>query len=198
MENQICLYCNNGFSNSHNYKKKFCSLICGYNYRKRNSVNQENLWKNINIPSEDECWEWQGHRNQYGYGRISTGGNKKMLVHRVVYEIKVGIIPFGMKLLHTCDNRKCCNPKHLKVGTQKDNLQDMFSKKRNNNVNGENSPKSKLKEEEVIEIIKEKTNYKRGDRFRLAKKYKVSVSAIDSILYNKSWKHISNTQKNAQ
>jgi hypothetical protein len=33
-------------------------------------------------------------------------------------------------VLHRCDNRLCCNPAHLFVGTQRENIRDMMAKGR--------------------------------------------------------------------
>lgn len=78
---------------------------------------------------EHECWEWQGSRTYDGYGHVSVGG-KLFLAHRVLYVVYKGEIPSGLVLLHSCDNRKCVSPHHLRVGTQAENLQDMHNKGR--------------------------------------------------------------------
>ena len=52
--------------------------------------------------------------------------------HRVMYEACHGPIPEGKIILHTCDNPKCFNPNHLKLGTMLDNYLDNVSKNREN------------------------------------------------------------------
>lgn len=77
-----------------------------------------------------ECWVWTGTTTRGGYGLISDAGRKR-LVHRVYYEHYTGQpIPEGKILLHTCDNPPCINPEHLLVGTQRDNMNDMYAKGR--------------------------------------------------------------------
>lgn len=70
------------------------------------------------------CIEFKGYIDRAGYGRIG-----KRLAHRIVAEKHFGSI-VGKVVMHICDNRRCVNPKHLRVGTQKDNVQDMFKKGR--------------------------------------------------------------------
>ena len=55
---------------------------------------------------------------------------KVMAAHRAAWILYKGEIPAGIFVCHTCDNRRCCNPAHLFLGTQKDNLQDMKRKGR--------------------------------------------------------------------
>jgi hypothetical protein len=66
------------------------------------------------------------------YGRIGddNGCDRIVLVHRVAWELTNGPIPLGQCVLHRCDNPPCCNPKHLFLGTQDDNMADMASKGR--------------------------------------------------------------------
>jgi hypothetical protein len=52
--------------------------------------------------------------------------------HRVAYELFYGPIPEGQVVRHKCDYGLCCNPAHLLVGTQADNLADMRSRGRQN------------------------------------------------------------------
>ena len=82
-----------------------------------------------------DCWVWQAGKNNIGYGMIRD--NKRMrTAHRVSYEEHIGKIPAGMLVLHSCDNTKCCNPNHLRLGTHKDNTRDMISKGRNRYFGG--------------------------------------------------------------
>ena len=50
--------------------------------------------------------------------------------HRYAWELWEGPIPNGMNVLHRCDNRRCCNPAHLFLGTQQENMLDMYAKGR--------------------------------------------------------------------
>ena len=79
---------------------------------------------------ESGCWEWTGTKTRGGYGLISDKRRKK-LTHRVYYEFYTGEpIPQGKILMHLCDNPPCVNPEHLAVGTQRDNVNDMYAKGR--------------------------------------------------------------------
>lgn len=80
------------------------------------------------------CWEWTGSRNRGRNGTLRYGviklGRRRVMAHRATYETFVGPIPDGLKLLHSCDNEPCCNPGHLRPGTQRENGDDMARRKR--------------------------------------------------------------------
>ena len=91
------------------------------------------LFAKLSMPGPDECWEYQGATSQgYGYMRYKKINEKWTMkrTHVVSYEIHNGDIPKGFCVLHSCDNRLCCNPKHLWIGTKKDNAVDMSKKNR--------------------------------------------------------------------
>jgi len=102
--------------------------------------NDYNLWQRfinkVEIDPITECWNWVGAKQRHGYGTIGYK-NKFLKAHRLSYEKFIGEIPnsketkHGTCVCHSCDNPSCVNPDHLFLGTQKDNLQDMFNKKRN-------------------------------------------------------------------
>lgn len=70
------------------------------------------------------CWEWQGARNSKGYGQV-WNGKATVYCHRIMSGAAKGEL-----VLHSCDNTVCCNPKHLSLGTPKENSQDMVNKGR--------------------------------------------------------------------
>lgn len=71
---------------------------------------------------EEECWGWSGGRHQHGYGQMNIGG-RVFRAHRVAYERVHGAVPHGLDVMHSCHNPECSNPKHLAVGSRKQNMQ---------------------------------------------------------------------------
>lgn len=84
-------------------------------------------WRVLVLEDKDKCWIWTGATTGKGYGQIVIK-YKKYKAHRIAWEVTYGPVPEGLKVLHTCDNPPCCNPKHLFVGTQKDNMIDASNK----------------------------------------------------------------------
>ncbi len=80
------------------------------------------------------CWEWKGSLDHGGYGKIALRSEGKSLlrgVHRVAAAIWMGFeLESELQICHHCDNRKCFNPEHLFIGTQKDNVRDALTKGR--------------------------------------------------------------------
>lgn len=86
------------------------------------------------VVSPSGCWEFQqGDNLPNRYPKMVFNG-KVQAVHRVAYELFIGPIPEGLFVCHKCDNRRCCNPDHLFVGTHLDNMIDMEFKGRANRV----------------------------------------------------------------
>lgn len=68
------------------------------------------------------CLEYTGHRDRNGYGKMNVHG-RGMLAHRFAWELEHGPIPDGMYLDHRCHNPACCNTAHLRLATQKQNME---------------------------------------------------------------------------
>jgi predicted XRE-type DNA-binding protein len=146
----------------------------------------EDIWKKINKKSSSECWEWDGYLIWNGYGRI-TIKNKGYLVHRLAYELTYGDIPEGLLVCHTCDNRKCCNPQHLFLGTQQSNYNDMVVKNRDRKANGEKQGLHKLTISQVKEIrlLYKSNSYTQKE---LGNLFKVGQCTISDIINYKLWR----------
>ena len=148
----------------------------------------ERFWNKVDIRSKDECWEWQAGINSTGRGMFSIG-RKSIKAHRMAWTLTNGEIPENMIVCHKCDNGKCVNPNHLFLGTHKDNVADMYKKGRQNILKGENDPKSKLSKIDVLQIRK---LYKSGkySQQKIADKFCVARTTIQSILDGRNWKHV--------
>ena len=70
------------------------------------------------------CWEWTAGTCASGYGAFSFGRNNTQKAHRISYVYFKGEIPEGLVVRHKCNNPSCVNPKHLVLGTKKENGQD--------------------------------------------------------------------------
>jgi len=74
---------------------------------------------------------WMRSRsNPSGYGQVGIVDGKLIRAHRLAWELTNGWIPNGLYVCHHCDNPPCCNPAHLFLGTQADNMSDMVKKRR--------------------------------------------------------------------
>lgn len=91
-----------------------------------NDINR--FWNKVAITANDNiCWNWQYGGERYGNFSIKGNSYKSS---RVAYFLAYNIDPSELCVLHSCDNPKCCNPKHLSLGTHYENMQDMKEKGR--------------------------------------------------------------------
>lgn len=138
------------------------------------------------VQKTNYCWIWEGYKSPAGYGVVTIYGEQHQ-THRLSWMFECGPIPKGMIIMHTCDNPSCVNPDHLKLGTQRDNMHDMWDKGRGNpgHLCGEESPPSKLTDVDVIKIRLSNELIK-----VLAKKFGVSTSTVCDIQKGRIWKHL--------
>jgi len=158
------------------------------------------FWAYTDKKTPEECWEWKSSLDTHGYGKIGVLG-KTLLAHRVSFALHYGEIPEGKVVMHTCDNPKCVNPAHLKLGTNAENAADCKRKRRT--ARGERHG-SKTKPEctprgESHCCAKLTADQVRAIRYRcqmgeqqkkLAAEYGVSPGLISQIKLGIWWKHI--------
>jgi hypothetical protein len=149
------------------------------------------------------CWEWIKSKNPAGYGifknlddRTQKPGNKMrgMLAHRASYILHKGKIPDGKFVCHSCDNRACCNPDHLFLGSAKDNARDALRKGKLAVHNLTYRPpkgksfNAKLTISDVEEIKRRISENHRV--VEIAEDYFVTPQCIYSIKHGKTWREV--------
>lgn len=154
---------------------------------KQHSIPQRDVdrfWAHVD--KTDTCWLWTASFASHGYGQIMVGGRMQR-AHRVSWMVTHGEIPPGLRVLHRCDNPPCCNPDHLFLGTQRENVADMLNKGRE--ARGERCGAAKLTSGQVAEIKVLLATHAMSPR-SIAAKFGVSRGAIDHISYGSTWVHI--------
>ena len=150
---------------------------------------EERFWEKVAIERPNDCWEWQAGCNSSGYGLVYINGHKSEVSNRLTWWLTRGEIPDLFCVLHKCDNRKCCNPNHLFLGTYLDNIMDRHEKGRDGWLEGEDHPGAKLTDEDVKEIrhLYSTGNYTQQE---IAKGFPVGRSQIANILCGLEWKNV--------
>lgn len=150
---------------------------------------KDRLWNNVDVRGADECWEWVAGKNYKGYGRLNVGGRQLMLAHRLAWVLACGEIPEGLCVCHHCDNPACCNPSHLFLGTNADNMADMVAKGRASHatgLRGSAHPRAKLTEAGVLEIRRLWEEASLSQR-EIGKMFGVGRRAIGKIVRRENW-----------
>jgi hypothetical protein len=138
------------------------------------------------IKAPNGCWEWTGAKNAYGYGRICVAYDPNTRktsiedVHRASFKTFNGPIPEGKNVCHSCDNPSCCNPSHLFIGSQKDNMLDMTKKGRRSNGEQHSNSIRKVWDDDLRQKRSEQTKA-RMDAIHIEKAKKAGVPS--------SWKY---------
>lgn len=138
------------------------------------------FWSRVAIPSDFQCWEWQGKKNDSGYGRV-TGA----MAHRVAYQLFNGPVPDDILIRHRCDNPGCCNPRHMLLGTNLDNMGDAVRRKRT--ARGRGHVNTRISERDAAYI---KANPDRLTLRALAERFGIAVSTCSYIRSGRSWKYL--------
>lgn len=140
------------------------------------------FWSKVDIKHENICWPWTGTLSNKGYGFIRRD-KKTYPVHRKAYELFFGDIDNNLFVCHKCDNRICCNPFHLHLGTAHDNSREMVQRKRTNKKSLYNATKKlSLTQVEEIRLLHSK---KIMNGNSLAKLFGVSIALISMIINHK-------------
>lgn len=151
---------------------------------------EERFWRYVDKRGVKQCWEWTGLKKPNGYGQIGAGGagGATLTAHRLSYEIATGKkIPPKMVIMHSCDNPGCVNPNHLRLGTFKENTQDMLLKGRkgrckalgNANYNAVLTP-------DLVRYIRSSD----APHTELANEIGVSPNTVRGVRIGRTWSHV--------
>ena len=152
------------------------------------------FWERVDMSGgPDACWDWTACCFKSGYGAV-TYNYKVWGTHNLALTLTNGLPqPDKTFALHSCkQNRKCCNPAHLRWGDAADNSGDMINDGTNivPKFKGESHPMSKLTENQVLEIRAKWATGRYVFYTQLAAEYGVWGSTINVIVNRKKWKHI--------
>lgn len=215
-----CAYCHSTFR-THTSRVnagvgKFCSRACGWAGGKKCTIPMDvRLWRSV-VKSDDGCWlRTEGVNAQTGYSQLRLAGS----AHRLALEERLGFkLPDGFFSLHVCDVRNCirndepgiyvirgiARPRfgHLWLGTQADNMADMYAKGRGpigNRHGTHRHPEvirrgvavtsAKLTEPQVREI-RHRYATNSVSLSRLGQEYGVSPATVSQVVLRKTWQHV--------
>lgn len=136
-ESRACFWCGSAFKPQRD-ASQFCSKSCSARGRRPGAATDVGVrfWSKVKTGDPKDCWPWQASVFGFGYGAFRYGA-RTLRAHRVAWILaRGGSIPDGLSVLHRCDNPPCCNPLHLKLGTQMDNTEDRMRRGRSRNQFG--------------------------------------------------------------
>ena len=134
----------------------------------------------------DDCQIWPFAKTGKGYGKIVIA--RRWIGPHVWVCTRVNGDPQqpGLEAAHSCGVRLCCNPKHIRWATPKDNAKDKIA--HGTASYGEAHRGAKLTEADVVEIRRREAAG--ANRKVSAKDFGVAVATIEDIAHRRTWKHL--------
>lgn len=157
-------------------------------------------WLAVAVTSEtDECLLWPFHQMDKGYGQVKIAGRTRLVSHVVLERTGHPRPPApGDHALHSCPGGgepACANPRHLRWGTNAENIADKVDAGRQHRPVGEKSPTARLTADAVREIRRRHVPglqhvHDGGNTMALAAEYGVSRDTILAVVAGRTWKHV--------
>jgi hypothetical protein len=151
---------------------------------------QKRFWSKVDIKGADDCWNWKASKSDQGYGRFGMTSKWVEYAHRVSAVLYYGGIPGDLYVLHLCNNSSCCNPRHLSLGSQAENVRYMWESGRGSEAVscGEDHPAHKLTEDQVTQMLQMRREG--HTQASLAKYFGINQTQVGRIIRGEAWRHI--------
>lgn len=145
------------------------------------------FWSKVAVSGVDDCWPWTGRLDRAGYGYFKLRGSM-WRAHRVAFLLAGHVLTDDRPLvLHRCvASPACCNPFHLRAGTDADNARDRDDQGRTARLSGWRNGQAKLTDDDVAEIRRRYTG-RRGEQTALAREFGICRTVITRIVHNQIW-----------
>jgi hypothetical protein len=130
------------------------------------------------------CWIYNRGRSHLlaypcAHKRVASGEPRQVTAWRFCWELHNGAIPEGLVVRHRCDNGgapvRCVNPAHLVLGTQGENVEDMWRRRQ--------SPNHSITSDMAEAIIELRDHYKAPIEL-LRRAVGTNDAGIASVLYD--------------
>lgn len=145
------------------------------------------------VDKSEKCWIWKGAFD--GLNRYGTfwDGKRQINAHRYSYFYFNNIIDTSLYVCHKCDNPKCVNPDHLFLGTQEDNMKDMYNKNRQRKkctyFSGTEHCNAKFNTQDIRNIRK-LYNVEKLSSYKIASIYSCARPTINRIIRGISYANV--------
>lgn len=136
------------------------------------------------VTKGDGCWEHSGSLGSHGYPQATSPRGGSTTAHRAGWLLQVGEIPPRMMVLHNCNNKLCVRLDHLRLGTHKDNMDDMARV---------GHPSRKLSPEQVHTALASAAPLR-----HIAAQFGVDMVVIQNLRRGKTYRHVARAGTNTK
>ena len=146
----------------------------------------ERFWSKVDRHGPDDCWLWNAGRNGNGYGSYKIASYRTVTASRVALILKDMTEYDLLHCLHSCDNPPCCNPAHLRWGTNTDNHREKIERGRARSgiQSGFRNPRAKLTPDALAKVA---ALLPYRNNVQIAREVGTHHSTISAIRVGKTW-----------